>query len=300
MFSCLSSFGMEKKRQKSNNASTHPSWLREASQLMITFQLLLHHASPTSQAEAFSAQFPLLMIKFPWLKKSRSHLLKWDKVRQSSKAGLFTCRDLKKILSKAIVTPFSSVELFQRMCRIESVQTNLDLHMQEVKDVRTQLEEGGMPHRTVRCLALQYFSPHTCPPGESEEKDKDKSFYFLWFTLWIAEAPQQFEATLMKVACTDQARMALWVERTYCRRCKKMSFHLQKCNRCLLASYCDATCQKEDWTVHKRMCGKDLQEYTFLQLVGGRRRRERGRKKKELESVDSNDATLTFLESVPA
>lgn len=39
-----------------------------------------------------------------------------------------------------------------------------------------------------------------------------------------------------------------------CNNCKKKSDKIKKCSRCLLAWYCDAECQKNDWVNHKFKC----------------------------------------------
>ncbi|KAI1134540.1 hypothetical protein F5Y05DRAFT_208660 [Hypoxylon sp. FL0543] len=39
-----------------------------------------------------------------------------------------------------------------------------------------------------------------------------------------------------------------------CFSCGTNDVELHKCNRCKMARYCSKRCQREDWTIHKRVC----------------------------------------------
>jgi hypothetical protein len=43
-------------------------------------------------------------------------------------------------------------------------------------------------------------------------------------------------------------------DRKRCAACKKPSENLKVCARCHSASYCNADCQRADWTKHKAVC----------------------------------------------
>ncbi|OTA92124.1 hypothetical protein M434DRAFT_32124 [Hypoxylon sp. CO27-5] len=39
-----------------------------------------------------------------------------------------------------------------------------------------------------------------------------------------------------------------------CFNCGAKGVELQKCTQCKMAQYCNKTCQREDWSIHKRVC----------------------------------------------
>ncbi|KAI0141084.1 hypothetical protein F4776DRAFT_546606 [Hypoxylon sp. NC0597] len=39
-----------------------------------------------------------------------------------------------------------------------------------------------------------------------------------------------------------------------CLNCGKNEVELQKCTRCKMAQYCNKSCQRDDWPIHKRVC----------------------------------------------
>jgi hypothetical protein len=45
------------------------------------------------------------------------------------------------------------------------------------------------------------------------------------------------------------------VENIMCYSCGRHSNELKSCSRCLRGMHCDAKCQKENWNLHKTVCG---------------------------------------------
>lgn len=82
---------------------------------------------------------------------------------------------------------------------------------------------------------------------------------------------QKLNQTVHKYSCVDRLAADKWSHiptillfNKYCSRCGKTDTKLKKCGLCMITHYCDQVCQKEDWSLHKKICKEELSSYKIL------------------------------------